>query len=105
MLSRLIAVRTSDVCSSEYSSACMTAGIPAADCLGGLTFGFSTPTRGCRPTAFCYWPIAEGYQRRSEDLEFLCDLAHRFLGVTEEHGGAVGVEERVVDAREAGIHR
>src|SRR5262249_33590877 len=43
MLNRLIAVRTSDVCSSEYSSACMTAGTPAADFLGGLTFGFSTP--------------------------------------------------------------
>src|SRR6478736_97767 len=43
MFSRLIAVRTSDVCSSEYSSACITAGTPAADCLGGLTFGFSTP--------------------------------------------------------------
>src|SRR6478735_2789305 len=43
MLSRLIAVRTSEVCSSEYSSACITAGTPAADFLGGLTFGFSTP--------------------------------------------------------------
>src|SRR5689334_17840405 len=43
MLSRLIAVRTNDVCSSEYSSAYMTAGTPAADFLGGLTLGFSTP--------------------------------------------------------------
>src|SRR5262245_55388237 len=43
MLSRLIAVRTSEVCSSEYSSACITAGTPAAACLGALTFGFSTP--------------------------------------------------------------
>ena len=43
MFSRLIAVRRGEVCSSENSSACITAGSPVAHCLGGLTFRRSSP--------------------------------------------------------------
>src|SRR3954452_15989400 len=108
MLSRLIAVRTNDVCSSEYSRACTTAGTPAADFLGASIFGFSTPVASL---AVIHRGLSLNLRRahavRSalEDLEFLGDFADRLLGVAEEHCGAVGVEQRVLDACEAGVHR
>src|SRR3954463_10381935 len=40
----------------------------------------------------------------SELLELFGDLAHRRLGVAEQHRGLLVVEERVVDACEAGVH-
>lgn len=40
-----------------------------------------------------------------ERLEFLGYFGDRLLGVTEEHRGALGEEERVLDTGETGVHR
>ncbi len=63
----------------------------------------SVRTRKRRPLA-----VASGRPFRVpalQRLEFLGNLGDRLLGVTEEHRGALGEEERVLDTGETGVHR
>lgn len=55
------------------------------------------PTRGYEWTPF----RARALQR----LELLGYFGDRLLGITEEHRGALGEEERVLDTGETGVHR
>src|SRR6478736_9236807 len=65
-----------------------------------------TPLAGSMRTSFT---LGAGVPGRpvpgSEDLEFVCDFGDGFFGVAEEHGGAVGIEQRVLNTGEAGVHR
>src|SRR5436190_13713920 len=63
---------------------------------------------------FCIWVVrltltAVAGQGRPlpalQRLNFACDFTHRLLGVAEQHRGLGVVEQRVVDAGEAGGHR
>src|SRR5690242_9008191 len=92
---RWIRVRITTQATRSSSSCGTSPGV----CAGSPT---ETDTRR-RPTR----PSKSPAQRRLaslQRLEFLGDLGHRFLRVAEQHAGALAVEERVVDAGEAGVH-
>lgn len=64
---------------------------------------FDTGTRKRRPPV-----VTSGRPFRAralQRLEFLGYFGDRLLGITEEHRGALGEEERVLDTGETGVHR